>query len=1097
MKHSRYSCLLSFALLLAIICSFTTAMAYDFEVDGIYYNITSTTTVEVTYKDTNYASYSGNMTIPCAVTCNDKTYTVTAIGDYAFYNSEGTYKLTIPETVLSIGECAFYGCHPNSTTCLAIEAPTLNNSFDTQREWRFDYWFTSDTSYVLYVKPEAYMNYSGWRAFFNHIIIQDEYSSSDFSFQEEESYDEEHYWEVISAKIYVSGSGVIFYSKYRPGDWHEYDSNIGIDITLDEMYRCLDESSSIIDVFFVAVEDGKLPSQVCQYNYYIPVNYLPPIFEFDTYKVVQDGICYYHDANSCRVVPDIHIIGGTMETEYSDAGYYVSGGRLDIYKGNVVIPDSVSIGGKSYCITEIEDGTFGSYFGMMAIDHYSPYYIDNYNHPILEYGFIESCDIKSLIVPNSVYTIGANVFAGCESLVSVTIPSSIKYIGPTYPGCYGPNQPAFYGCNNLHYIHLTGDGEWQLIGEEECYSDGLYVNIPWLDIASGITAIPGLKVNPREVYCYAAVPPTCDEYTFTDYTGTLHVPESSLAAYFTAPYWCNFANIVGDAIELTDLTTDRDSVELVVGEQLTLTASVQPNNASADKILWSSSNEIVAKVVDGVVIAKAQGECDIIATCLDKWITFHVSVKEILPDSIILNIENVMMEKDSALTLMATVLPEFATYNTVTWSSSDTAVAIVNSDGVVTAKAEGECDIIATCKGLTATCHVKVLDRFIYITLDEHRVSLLPNHILTLTPTVTPLPTDLVVTSSNPSVAAARLANGKVQVVGVTVGAAIIKVASADGKAFADSCIVNVYTDVGDVDSDGFVKIADVTSLIDYLLSGNATGISVDNADCNFDNNVNIADVTALIDYLLSGNTNLPTTNTFIVNGVSFKMVRVTGGSFMMGATDEYGGESGDDERPGHMVTLSNFFIGETEVTQELWMAVMGSNPSFFTDNPQRPVERVSWNSSKEFISKLNQMTGKSFRLPTEAEWEFAARGGNHSQDYKYAGSDNINNVAWYWGNIPSQSSGTSGYGTQTVATKTSNELGIYDMSGNVWEWCQDWYDSYIGTAQTNPTGPESGSNRVMRGGCWNHGSGFCRVSGRNSGSATASSRLVGLRLAL
>ena len=154
-------------------------MAYDFEVDGIYYNITSTTTVEVTYKDTNYASYSGNMTIPCAVTCNDKTYTVTAIGDYAFYNSEGTYKLTIPETVLSIGECAFYGCHPNSTTCLAIEAPTLNNSFDTQREWRFDYWFTSDTSYVLYVKPEAYMNYSGWRAFFNHIIIQDEYLYND------------------------------------------------------------------------------------------------------------------------------------------------------------------------------------------------------------------------------------------------------------------------------------------------------------------------------------------------------------------------------------------------------------------------------------------------------------------------------------------------------------------------------------------------------------------------------------------------------------------------------------------------------------------------------------------------------------------------------------------------------------------------------------------------------------------------------------------------------------------------------------------------------------------------------------------------------
>ena len=229
-----------------------------------------------------------------------------------------------------------------------------------------------------------------------------------------------------------------------------------------------------------------------------------------------------------------------------------------------------------------------------------------------------------------------------------------------------------------------------------------------------------------------------------------------------------------------------------------------------------------------------------------------------------------------------------------------------------------------------------------------------------------------------------------------------------------------------------------------------------------------------LIDYLLTGTwdeplpPDEPQPEIFTVGGVSFKMIPVEGGTFTMGATAEQGSDAYDWEKPAHEVTLSSYCIGDAEVTQALWQAVMGSNPSYFTGNLQRPVERVSWNDCQTFITKLNQLTGKTFRLPTEAEWEYAARGGNKSQGYKYAGSNTLGDVAWYDGNSSST--------THPVATKAPNELGLYDMSGNVWEWCQDWYGSYSSGAQTNPTGPTLGSARVYRGGSWYYYASSCRA---------------------
>lgn len=225
-----------------------------------------------------------------------------------------------------------------------------------------------------------------------------------------------------------------------------------------------------------------------------------------------------------------------------------------------------------------------------------------------------------------------------------------------------------------------------------------------------------------------------------------------------------------------------------------------------------------------------------------------------------------------------------------------------------------------------------------------------------------------------------------------------------------------------------------------------------------------------------------------IINNLVNNMVYVSGGTFTMGATSEQGSDAYDNKKPAHRVTLSSYYISKYEVTQAEWKAVMGSNPSYFKGD-NLPVENVSWNDCQEFIRKLNTLTGKNFRLPTEAEWEFAARGGNNSRSYKYSGSNDVGSVAWHDGN--------SGSKTHPVGQKSPNELELYDMSGNVWEWCQDRYGRYSSSSQTNPTGPDSGSNRVARGGSLLSNAGACRVSIR--GDYTPGSRYcyLGLRLVL
>lgn len=217
-------------------------------------------------------------------------------------------------------------------------------------------------------------------------------------------------------------------------------------------------------------------------------------------------------------------------------------------------------------------------------------------------------------------------------------------------------------------------------------------------------------------------------------------------------------------------------------------------------------------------------------------------------------------------------------------------------------------------------------------------------------------------------------------------------------------------------------------------------------------------------------------------------MVRVEGGTFMMGGTREQGEDVFDDEKPAHKVTLSSFSIGRYPITQDQWEAVMGSNPSHFK-GAKLPVESVSWFDCQEFAQKLSEMTGRRFRLPTEAEWEYAARGGKKGKKYKFSGGHNLDLVGWYNEN--------SGGISHEVGKKSPNELGLYDMSGNIWEWVQDWKGDFTEDDQVNPKGPETGIERVCRGGGWNREIDRARVSYRGDDQATLRYCSLGLRIAM
>ena len=399
---------------------------------------------------------------------------------------------------------------------------------------------------------------------------------------------------------------------------------------------------------------------------------------------------------------------------------------------------SVNIGNS---VTSIGYSAFADCTGLTSIN------IPNSVTSIGEHAFYICSGLTSVTIGNSVTSIDVGTFSGCSGLTSINIPDCVTSIGDVaFADCYRltsitiPNsvtsigKGAFSGCSGLTNINIPNSVT--SISDGSFYGCGLTsVTIGNAVTSIGYSAFYGCN-NMTNVYCYAANPPTCFENTFETYSATLHVPASSLAAYFTAPYWCNFESIIGDAVVPTTINISKDSVDLQLTEQIKLTATVTPANASNKVISWHSTNSDIATVENGNV----------------------------------------------------------------------TAIGI------------GKCDIIATCFGMSDTCHITVANP---IKLDQQEAKLLPNHILTLTPTAPAEPEGYTASSSDPTVAAARVMNGKVQVVGIKEGTTTITVGSNDGLAIPATCVNPFNSGNADVNGDQALTITDMTALIDLLLSGN------------------------------------------------------------------------------------------------------------------------------------------------------------------------------------------------------------------------------------------------------------------------------------
>ena len=631
-------------------------------------------------------------------------------------------------------------------------------------------------------------------------------------------------------------------------------------------------------------------------------------------------------------------------------------------------------------------------------------------------------DCTSIVLPNSLTHIGEHAFQYCKNLTSVTIPNSVTSIG----------DYAFYDCTSLTSVTIPNS----------VTSIGNYA-FSW---CTGLTSVTiGNSVTSIGAWAFS----NCEALT------SVTIPNS-----VTSIGWHTFGGCKG----LTSVTIP-NSVTSIEYETFagcsSLTSITIPNSVTSirDRAFAGCSSLTSVTIPSSVTSIgnDAFYNCSNLNTCVvpkgsaDKY-------KSVLPKCNVVEL-NEPIEDVNADTKVNTV-DVVSVYNYITNGTGIASYhADVNLDGSVNTAdvvaiyehiigngGENEYDVTFDCNNPEATIYIDGVDlgqissSAYSLSIGEHTIRLSAIGYYDLEETI--------------------------NVTGSTTITLSQEVKYYDITFECNNADATIYID-------GINKGKISTSA--YSLSYGTHTIRL--TATGYDDLEETINVTGSATMTLSRE--LVAKMTFTVNGVSFKMVSVEGGTFQMGSTD------GDDyEKPVHNVTLSSYSIGETEVTQALWTAVMGTNPSYFKGD-NLPVEKVTWNDCQTFITKLNQLTGNSFRLPTEAEWEFAAKGGTKSKGYTYSGSNTIGDVAWYADNSSR---------THPVATKQANELGIYDMSGNVYEWCQDWLGDYRRSAQSNPTGPTSGSSRVLRGGSWIDGAG---TAYRLSSNPDCSFRDLGLRLAL
>ncbi len=558
-----------------------------------------------------------------------------------------------------------------------------------------------------------------------------------------------------------------------------------------------------------------------------------------------------------------YLINGNEATVTWGGGAYYQG-TIE-YTEAVNIPSTVTYNGSIYSVTTIGEDAFNNCSGLTSVT------IPNSVTSIGSYAFART-GLTSVNIPNSVTEIGGyGAFIGCSGLTSVTIGNSVTTIGDfAFEDCTGltsvtiPNSVttignnAFKDCTGLTSVTLIGQGAWYPKSNMPRINQ-----LKTINIGSDITSLGNFGFTPDVVNCYAETPPTCTSGTFSNYDAELHVPATSIAAYFMDDYWQNFNNMTND---LSKVTLDKENADIILWDSLSLTATVIP---AGDEVIWSSTNPWVATVDEnGVVTATGGGECDIYATIASshgaEFAICHITVSH-ADITILLSDESLEMNIGDEHTLTATITPDNGEITPI-WSSSDTSVSTVDEDGKVTAVGEGECDITATVLDKTATCHVTVTNN-VTITLNIENAIIGASQMLTVYPTCTPnVPVDLVVTSSEPSVAVARVVDRSkatseglaskskapayasekaIMIVGAQSGTATITVTTSDGKATPAVLELRVV----DVDGDRVITTADVTALYNYLLGGDE--IYTATSDTDGDGNITAADITVLYNLLL------------------------------------------------------------------------------------------------------------------------------------------------------------------------------------------------------------------------------------------------------
>jgi len=824
-----------------------TVSAHDFEVNGIYYNVINDNEVEVTYKGPNFYSfsneYSGNVIIPIDITYNAKNYTVSTIGNNAFYYCTGMTSIVIPNSIDSISNGAFQGCSSLTSIDIPISVKSIGNAA-----------FYGCSNLLNIEIPNSVKSIGDMLFIYCTSLTNVTLGNS------VKSIGNSAFNRCTSLTSIDIPNSVISIGNYAFNGCSSLSSIIipnSVTTIGDEAFsNCSSLTSINIPNSVTTIGDMAFSGCSGLTNIHIP-NSVTSIgnYAFNncsglTSIVVASGNTKYDSRNNCNAIIETAsntLMTGCQNTNIPNSITTIGNLAFNGCNGltSIEIPNSVIlIGYRAFdgCSNLTNIGIPNTVTRIKANAFNGTAWYENQPDGVVYAGSVAykykgtMPSETSITLKEGTSGITSDAFAGCTGLISIDIPNSVFNIGSgafdwtkwydnqpdgviyaglvaySYKGympsgtsiilkegTLGIGDYAFGSMEMKSGSNINRDYRWDLVHIEIPNSvihigEGAFnmSRLTRIEIPNSVTHIDDYAFNyctsltsieignsvidigdnafygcSGRIYCYGTTPPRCyNDHTFSDYSATLHVPATSLASYFTTPVWCNFENIVGDAVAPSGISISKDSVEIQLGEQLNLTATVTPANASNKEIYWYSSDTNVATMDNGTVIANGIGECDIIAFCF----------------------------------------------------------------------------------GMRLVCHVSVFNR---ISIEEQEAMVQPNHILTLTPTAPVMPEGFIATSSDPSVAAVRVINERVQVVGIKEGTTTITVGSTDGTAVPATCVVTVYTEPGDVNMDGFVNISDVTDIIDYLLSGNVNNFKEANADLDGDGRVSIGDVTDLIDQLL------------------------------------------------------------------------------------------------------------------------------------------------------------------------------------------------------------------------------------------------------